>query len=146
MENKRKHLEFIQATINRMANTSFLLKGWSVTVIAGLFALSTKERQLSLLLLALILTTAFWFLDAFFLWQERLYRELYNHVRKLQEDDIDFSMDASRFSGKRKWYMAPVSWALTPFYGPIMICVIVLIVAQWDNSSFTRLLSLFKGK
>ena len=76
MGNKLKHLEFIQGVINRMANTSFLLRGWSITVIAALFALSTKERELSLSVLALFLTTVFWFLDAFFLWQERLYREL----------------------------------------------------------------------
>ena len=76
MGNKLKHLEFIQGVINRMANTSFLLRGWSITVIAALFALSTKERELSLSVLALFLTTVFWFLDAFFLWQERLYCEL----------------------------------------------------------------------
>lgn len=130
MENKRKHLEFIQAVINRMANTSFLLKGWSITVIAGLFALSTKEQMVSLVLLALVLTAAFWFLDAYFLWQERLYRELYDHVRTTNESDIDFSMDASKFAGLRKWYVTPFSKTLLPFYGPVMVSVIVLIIIQ----------------
>ena len=74
MENKLKHLEFIQAVINRMANTSFLLKGWSITIIAGLFAFSAKENERILLAMALILTGVFWFLDTFFLWQERLFR------------------------------------------------------------------------
>lgn len=32
MENKQKHLEFIQSIINRMAGHSFLLKGWGVTL------------------------------------------------------------------------------------------------------------------
>ncbi len=32
MEQKIKHLEFIQAAINRMAGNSFLLKGWTVTL------------------------------------------------------------------------------------------------------------------
>lgn len=128
MENKRTHLEFIQAVINRMANTSFLLKGWSITIIAGLFAFSAKENELALLVLALILTGVFWFLDAFFLWQERMYRSLYNHVRRLKEDDIDFSMDTSAFRGDWKWYAAPLSITLLPFYGFVMATLIVVIV------------------
>jgi hypothetical protein len=39
MERKLKHLELIQGVINRMAHCSFLLKGWSVILISGLFAL-----------------------------------------------------------------------------------------------------------
>jgi hypothetical protein len=40
-----KHLEFIQATIVRLASNSFLLKGWTVTLVAALFALAAKETQ-----------------------------------------------------------------------------------------------------
>jgi hypothetical protein len=131
MENKRKHLEFIQAVINRMANTSFLLKGWSITVIAGLFALSTNERAGLLAILALVLTIVFWFLDAYFLWQERLYRELYNYVRKLNNADIDFSMDATRFSATCKLSEAPWSRTLVAFYGPVLVCVMALFFIQF---------------
>jgi len=42
-----------------MANTSFLLKGWSITVVAGLFALGAKDGAVSVLILALILTSEF---------------------------------------------------------------------------------------
>jgi hypothetical protein len=34
-ESELKHLEFIQGVIARLANNSFLLKGWSVTLVAG---------------------------------------------------------------------------------------------------------------
>jgi len=37
MEKKLKHLEMLQGVINRMANNSFLLKGWSVVLISALF-------------------------------------------------------------------------------------------------------------
>jgi hypothetical protein len=116
-----------------MANTSFLLKGWSITVIAGLFALSNTEREVSLSVLALVLTVVFWFLDAYFLWQERLYRELYNHVRKLNHADIDFSMDASSFAEICKFSAAPWSKTLSVFYGSIFICEIVLVIIQFAN-------------
>ena len=35
MENKIKYLEMIQSVINRMANNSFCLKGWTVTLVSG---------------------------------------------------------------------------------------------------------------
>jgi hypothetical protein len=130
MENKRKHLEFIQSTINRMANTSFLLKGWSVSVIAGLFALSIPARQVSLLFLALTLTVIFWSLDAYFLWQERQYRALYDHVRILNEIYIDFSMDASPYAKKQSLICVHFSQTLLVFYGPVMITVITLMYIQ----------------
>ena len=47
MEAKLKHLEFIQNTINRMARNSFLLKGWMVTIVVGLFAISLKEVDIT---------------------------------------------------------------------------------------------------
>ena len=43
--NKHKHLEFVQAAVNRMAGNLFLLKGWSITLIAALFALAAKDAN-----------------------------------------------------------------------------------------------------
>jgi len=45
MGNKIKHLEFIQTIINRMAANSFLIKGWAITLVAALFALSSKDTN-----------------------------------------------------------------------------------------------------
>jgi hypothetical protein len=36
-ENKRKHLEFIQGVITRMNTSSFLIKGWTITLVSALF-------------------------------------------------------------------------------------------------------------
>jgi hypothetical protein len=116
MEKKVKHLEFIQAVVNRMANTSFLLKGWSITIIAALFAFSAKEGAIAVLWLGVLLTLVFWYLDSYFLWQERLFRSLYDHVRGLKEEDIDFGMDQMRFQKDRPFYKAVFSATLWPFY------------------------------
>ena len=43
MEKKLKHLEFIQGAVGRMASNLFLLKGWTITLIAALFALAAKS-------------------------------------------------------------------------------------------------------
>lgn len=130
MENKRKHLEFVQGVIGRMANTSFLLKGWSITVLAGLFALSTTEEKVAALVLAIVFAIIFWLLDSFFLWQERMYRLLYDDVRQKEEPQIDFSMDASRFSSACKWYKAPFSITLWPFYLSVLGTLVTFLILK----------------
>ena len=79
-ENKKLHMEMIQSIISRMANNSFMLKGWAVTLVAGIFALSSKEAEQSYFLIAYIPIIIFWGLDAYYLRLERLYRNLYNKV------------------------------------------------------------------
>ena len=95
MEKKLAHLEMIQAVITRMAGNSFALKGWAVTLVAGLFALSGKDANQFYYLVTYIPIVVFWYLDAYYLCQERMYRNLYEKVRKLGEDEIDFSMNAA---------------------------------------------------
>ena len=70
MGNKLKHLEFIQAAVNRMASNVFLHKGWTVTLIAALFALAAKDAKPAYALIACIPTFMFLLLDAYFLSQE----------------------------------------------------------------------------
>ena len=77
-----KHLEFIQSNITRMAANSFLLKGWNVTITAGLFALAAKDANTAYVVIALFTGLSFWGLDAYYLRQERLFRRLYDEVRK----------------------------------------------------------------
>lgn len=95
MENKIKHLELIQGVVNRMAGNSFALKGWAVTLVAGIFALAAKDTDKLYFLIAYIPIIIFWGLDSYYLLQERLYRALYDKVRLLPEIEIDFSMKAS---------------------------------------------------
>ena len=76
-EDKLKHLEFIQTAINRMSANSFLLKGWSVTLVAALFALAAKDANPKYVIVAYLPVLIFWFIDGYFLFQERLFRALY---------------------------------------------------------------------
>ncbi len=130
MENKTKHLELIQGVVNRLSTNSFLLKGWSVVLVSALFALSVPNSNVSFVFLAYLPAAVFWGLDAYFLWQERLYRALYDHVRKLDPGSIDFSMDAKSVgSGQdfQGWLGALVSGTLIPFHG-VLTSVIVLVM------------------
>ena len=38
-----KHLEFIQAVITRCATTSFVIKGWTLSIVAAVLALVAKQ-------------------------------------------------------------------------------------------------------
>lgn len=96
MENKIKHLEMVQGIITRMNSNSFMLKGWAVTLVAGIFALASKDTKEFYFLIAFIPVVTFWGLDAYYLLQERLYRALYKYISELDELDIDFSMNTNR--------------------------------------------------
>ena len=45
MENKIRHLELIQGVVNRLSSNSFMLKGWAVTLVAGIFVLAGKDTE-----------------------------------------------------------------------------------------------------
>ena len=95
MDCKLKHLELVQGIINRIAGNSFALKGWSVTLVAGIFALASKDTDKMYFLIAYVPILVFWGLDAYYLLQERLFRSLYNKIRNTEEEKINFSMDTS---------------------------------------------------
>lgn len=118
MENKQKHLEFIQGAINRMAGNLFFLRGWTITLITGLFALSAKDTSQNYILIAYFLIIIFWILDGYFLSQERLFRALYDQVRMFNENDINFSMNTNEFKKdkKNRWLQSVFSITPLVFY------------------------------
>ncbi len=128
MESKLKHLEMIQGVINRMASNSFLLKGWSVTLISALFALAAKDTNQLFIYLAYFPCVAFWSLDGFFLWQEKMYRKLYQEVTQKPESDIDFNLNAVKYKDDvESWFSVCFSTTLKMFHG-VIFGVIVLIM------------------
>ena len=72
---------------------------WSVVLVSALFALSAPNSRVEFVYLAYIPTIIFWGLDSFFLWQEQLFRKLYDRVRVLPDDEVDFSMNTSVIKG-----------------------------------------------
>ena len=126
---KHKNLEFLQAAINRMAGNLFLLKGWTVTLIAALFALAAKDTNSIYAALAYFPLLVFWTLDGYFLAQERCFRALYDHVRGLDEAQIDFSMDTRQFKNERRntWAGAMLSTTLVVYYVALAVILLVLI-------------------
>jgi hypothetical protein len=130
MDAKLKHLEFIQAIITRQANNSFLLRGWSVTLAAALFAIAAKDANTKLIAIAFYPILIFWILDGYFLSQERLFRALYDKIRNLPDTAIDFCMDTRDFyGGRNSWSAATFSKTVVIFYASVL--AVMLFVALY---------------
>ncbi len=124
-ERKIAHLGFIQSVVTRLAGNSALLKGWAVTLVAATFALAAKDADVRFVLIAYVPTIAFWLLDAYYLQQERLFRDLFSAVAGKPEDEIDFSMDTSSFH--RPLLSAAFAFVNSVFYGFLIAIVLVVM-------------------
>jgi len=127
MDNKRKHLEFIQGVITRMNTNSFMIKGWVITLVSALFVLAAKDTNKIYTAVAYIPILLFWILDGFYLSKERQFRKLYKKVAALEEKDVDFIMSIKEYDkGRNTWVRTIFSSTLIPFY--ITLITVTLIV------------------
>lgn len=128
MENKQKHLEFIQNIINRMSQNSFSLKQWTITIIvvAILFIKNTAPDFIIFIIIPIVI---FWILDGYFLSRERLFRKLYDDVRQMDEKRIDFSMEIRKYTQNKCNEIISSLVSIVPllFYGTLLIMVLVII-------------------
>ena len=125
-----KHLEIIQGVINRLAHNSFLIKGWSMTILAAAILFIARSNGYSeyLMLAFIIPVVSFWVLDGYFLWQERLFRGVYNDVRLQEETDFLMNIPAQLNKPKNKWIDSIFSLTLNIFYITELFFVIVVFV------------------
>ena len=127
-EERIAHLSFIQGVINRMGNNSFLVKGWTVTLVAGIFALASKDSRSAFVYIALFPIIVFWLLDSYYLREETLFRKLYEGVAHGAIKSDEFTMKTTAFN-----HAVPSLWrtaftrTVFPFY--VLIIVILAIVA-----------------
>jgi len=79
--------------------------------------------------LAYLPAVTFWGLDGYFLWQERLFRGLYDKVRVGSEAAVDFSMKTTR---TEKWFEswagAALSATLIAFHGAVVVSILVAML------------------
>jgi hypothetical protein len=132
-EDVAKHLEIIQSIITRMATNSFLLKGWSVTLTAALFALAAKDSNVKFVLVALLPVLCFWGLDAYYLRQERLFRKLYDELRLASREEAEkvepFTMSTARYAPDvQTWFRTLWSRTVIALHGIVVGAVVLVIV------------------
>ena len=112
---KLKHLEFIQNVITRMNTNSFQIKGWAIIIVSATLALYASTKEECFILVGVFPTLIFWFLDAYYLTQERKFRGLYNDVAGVSEKPFDlkpFAMRPDLYVGGKYSYFK-VFWSTT---------------------------------
>jgi len=127
MEIIHKEIDLIQNCINRMAQNSFLLKGWTVSLVAVVIALAKDFNFMYLCLLLLLPVICFWYLDAFFLRTEKLYRKMYEWVIKNRNTTDDYLYDLNPHRFKKEVpceFCTMFSKTLRVFYGIPAIALI----------------------
>ncbi|WP_114808527.1 hypothetical protein [Vibrio cholerae] len=89
------YLALIQVIISRMANNAFLVKGWSITLTAALLtvggSLSVSDgfnKHLFFIVNSACLLGFVW-LDAYFYYNEKKYRELYEYARDMSRFKVE---------------------------------------------------------
>jgi hypothetical protein len=131
-EHQIKHLELIQGVIGRLANDSFLMKGWALTVSGAFFGFSVKDLDWRVALVGLMPLVVFWGLDGYFLSRERMFRALYDAVRRGDASVEPFSMDYIEFKQRgpvsNGWRASLWSKTIAIFYIPILGVGIALVV------------------
>lgn len=129
-----KHLDYIQDTITRMNTNSFQIKGMSVTITAAILALYASSKTNSLFLLVPIIPTlVFWFLDAYYLQQERKFRGIYNTVAGLSSGATDnkvrpFEMSIQNYKGGKYHY---VSVLMSKTVWPIYLIPLIMLTLSY---------------
>ena len=133
-----KHLELIQTVISRMAHNSFLIKGWSISIATALFALAAKDGSARFPLIAVITIIALWYLDAFYLRQEKIFRNFYNKVLSSKDNSIElFSLDVRDFTADVKSVLKiMVAECNLVFHGVIFILSFIIFIFLYGPSCF----------
>jgi len=79
---KKEHLKIIEDVITRMANNSFLIKGWTVSLISAILIFADLKNEPCFIWIVILPVIVFWILDASYLQLERKYRTLYKNVQQ----------------------------------------------------------------
>lgn len=137
VEEIHKEIDLIQACITRMAQNSFVIKGWFVSIYAVILALLPEKVNMFLLCIVLVaVNLIFWYLDGFFLRTEKIYRKIYDWVlieRPLNNRELLYQLNSSKFNEKIGVVesIGAVMWSKTLrwFYLiPLFIVIVVFAV------------------
>lgn len=125
-----KHLEFLQSAIARQSNTSFVIKGWSLTIVSAFFGFSVAQRSVGLSLVVYLPVLGFAWLDAYFVKQERLFRHLYEAAIAPKTSIPIFAMDTREFEAEDRvrWGAVVQSVPFWVFHGTILSAAVLTSV------------------
>lgn len=145
-EDKRKHLDYIQAVITRQSAASSSTKGWLLPIVTATFGFALTQNSWLLAVIGLVSILLFAYLDANYLRSEKRFRTLYNTVAQSRRLVPDFTLDPadaeepsdSDASAQSRWqafthsYLPEWeiwrSWSILPFYFALFVLGVAMVV------------------
>ena len=105
-DDRRKHLDYIQAVVTPMSSASSSAKGWLLPVVTAAYGYALAKQQSPVALLGVAAVLLFGFLDANYLRQEKAYRRLYDAVAGgTDKSSFVFSTSLPQFTSR--WAVLP---------------------------------------
>jgi hypothetical protein len=129
-DESRLYLEFIHSTITRMNANSTQMKRWMLVVVSAILAMWANTQNALFALVAILPALAFWFLDTYYVLQERKFRGLYNDVAGLTKVSNQIALFAMRpdlyTGGKYSFWSAFQSRSILPWYLLVIMLLTVI--------------------
>jgi hypothetical protein len=129
-EDRRKHLDYLQATIARMNANSFQIKGMVIVIISAMFALFAATPKVIFLLLSVFPSVFSWFLDAYYLQQENKFCAMYDDAAGITNRYAIkiYEMPIEKYNDKNCHYWNNFfSKTMLFFYLPLILVVISIV-------------------
>ncbi len=127
----QSYLNILQSIVSRMAGNSANCKTWCITIVSGILVVITDKAKADYAWIALIPVILFFFLDAFYLGQERAFRAIYNdfvrrmHAGTVEATDLFLVAPLKGFNVVTYTLQATLSFAIYPFYLTLIIMILV---------------------
>ncbi|WP_131159348.1 hypothetical protein [Helicobacter pylori] len=122
-----EELKILQGVINRMAQNSLECKKWTLALAVGVLSLKIEAISNSYGLCVLgVLLLCFWFLDAYYLTQERSFRKQYQWLieNRLKTDERLFEVLPAHQTCRCMLYLcAMFSFSLFPYWA-LALCLV----------------------
>ncbi|EJB45864.1 hypothetical protein [Helicobacter pylori] len=122
-----EELKILQGIINRMAQNSLECKKWTLALAVGVLSLKIEAISNSYGLCVLgVLLLCFWFLDAYYLAQEKLFREQYQWLieNRLKTDERLFEVFPIHQTCQSTQFLSAMrSFSLFPYWA-LGLCLV----------------------
>lgn len=125
----------IQNIITRMAQNSFYIKAWTITLIAGILVLTFSMLNLIIFGALLGISVFFWVLDSYYLKLERLFRRLYDQKvqdfndNQKRDNMLLFDMNIQPYiASEKKVVRMMISKSEVLFYFPLVLIDVIFLI------------------
>ncbi len=114
-----------------MAQNSFMLKGWAITIFVAVIALNVQTERFIHNLTLSIFPLAFWYIDAYYLYIERKYRKLYENritLRKGGNSDNLYSLGIGKIkliNVLATMFSSSIAWFYIPILGILILALLI---------------------